>query len=149
MKSGSGANLVGVEFLGDRFIDALYTESDVLNRCTLLSGLTQDIAIPRMDFSKFVCWYNEGGTISESTPAFDQLTLSANTLASMVEYSRKLLRQSDVEQILRRDMTRTMAVALDTAILNGSGSGAEPRGILQTSGIGAVVGGTNGGATYL
>ena len=149
MKSGSGANLVGVEFLGDRFIDALYTESDVLNRCTLLSGLTQDIAIPRMTSASSSAWYNEGGTISESTPAFDQLTLSANTLASMVEYSRKLLRQSDVEQILRRDMTRTMAVALDTAILNGSGSGAEPRGILQTSGIGAVVGGTNGGApTY-
>ena len=149
MKSGSGANLVGVEFLGDRFIDDLYTESDVLNRCTLLSGLTQDIAIPRMTSASSSAWYNEGGTISESTPAFDQLTLSANTLASMVEYSRKLLRQSDVEQILRRDMTRTMAVALDTAILNGSGSGAEPRGILQTSGIGAVVGGTNGGApTY-
>jgi HK97 family phage major capsid protein len=149
LKSGSGGNLVGVQFLGDRFIDALYTESDVLNRCTLLSGLTQDVAIPRMTSASSSAWYAEGGTISENTPAFDQLTLSANTLASMVEYSRKLLRQSDVEQILRRDMTRTMAIALDTAILNGSGSGAEPRGILQTSGIGAVAGGTNGGApTY-
>jgi HK97 family phage major capsid protein/HK97 family phage prohead protease len=149
LKSGSGANLVGVEFLGDRFIDALYTESDVLNRCTLLSGLTMDVAIPRMTTSSTSAWYAEGGTISESTPAFDQLTLSANTLASMVEYSRKLLRQSDVEQILRRDLTRTMALALDTAILNGSGSGAEPRGILNTSGIGAVAGGTNGAApTY-
>ena len=85
LKSGSGANLVGVEFLGDRFIDALYTESDVLNRCTLLSGLTMDVAIPRMTTSSTSAWYAEGGTISESTPAFDQLTLSANTLASMVE----------------------------------------------------------------
>lgn len=149
LKSGSGANLVGVEFLGDRFIDALYTESDVLNRCTLLSGLTMDVAIPRMTTSSTSAWYAEGGTISELTPAFDQLTLSANTLASMVEYSRKLLRQSDVEQILRRDMTRTMAITMDTAILNSSGSGAEPRGILNTSGIGAVAGGTNGAApTY-
>ena len=149
LKSGTGGELVGVQFLGDRFIDALYTESDVLNRCTLLSGLTQDVAIPRMTSSSSSAWYAEGGTISESTPAFDQLTLSANTLASMVEYSRKLLRQSDVEQILRRDMTRTMAIALDTAILNGSGSGAEPTGILNTSGIGAVAGGTNGAApTY-
>lgn len=149
LKSGTGGELVGVQFLGDRFIDALYTESDVLNRCTLLSGLTQDVAIPRMTSSSSSAWYAEGGTIAESTPAFDQLTLSANTLASMVEYSRKLLRQSDVEQILRRDMSRTMAIALDTAILNGSGSGAEPTGILQTSGIGAVAGGTNGGApTY-
>ena len=149
LKSGTGGELVGVQFLGDRFIDALYTESDVLNRCTLLSGLTQDVAIPRMTSSSSSAWYAEGGTIAESTPAFDQLTLSANTLASMVEYSRKLLRQSDVEQILRRDMSRTMAIALDTAILNGSGSGAEPTGILQTSGIGAVAGGTNGAApTY-
>jgi HK97 family phage major capsid protein len=102
-----------------------------------------------MTSSSSSAWYAEGGTIAESTPAFDQLTLSANTLASMVEYSRKLLRQSDVEQILRRDMSRTMAIALDTAILNGSGSGAEPTGILQTSGIGAVAGGTNGAApTY-
>ena len=39
-----------------------------------------------------------------------------------------------------------MSIALDTAILNGSGSGAEPIGILQTSGIGAAAGGTSGAA---
>ena len=55
MKSGSGANLVGVEFLGDRFIDALYTESDVLNRLHFIIWFNARYRHPTNDFSKFVC----------------------------------------------------------------------------------------------
>jgi len=42
-----------------------------------------------------------------------------------------------------------LADAIDTAAINGSGSSSQPTGILQTSGIASVAGGTNGLAPTL
>ncbi|UFN49263.1 phage major capsid protein [Roseomonas sp. OT10] len=51
-----------------------------------------------------------------------------------------------MEQLARNDMALVLAETLDRAAIAGSGAGAEPRGILNTSGIGGVSAGTNGGA---
>lgn len=62
-----------------------------------------------------------------------------------------MLRQAspDIENLLRRDLVRQIAVAIDAAALNGSGSSNRPTGILNVSGIGSVALGTNGAApTY-
>jgi HK97 family phage major capsid protein len=54
-----------------------------------------------------------------------------------------------VEDLLRQTMAANLAVALDAAAIAGPGTGNQPTGILSTSGIGSVAGGTNGGAlTY-
>jgi HK97 family phage major capsid protein/HK97 family phage prohead protease len=147
LKSGTGSNLVGTEHMGGSFIEYLYKRSDILSRVTSMTGMTQDIAIPRMTATASTAYYTEGATITESTPAFDQVTLSANTLAALVEFSRKMFVQGlpDVEQIVRNDLARVIGLKIDETILNGSGSGAEPTGILNTSGIGDVAMGTNGG----
>lgn len=148
LKSGTGSNLVGTDHMSGRFIDYLYKRSDILSRVTSMDGMTQDVAIPRMTGTSSAAYYTEAGTISESTPSFDQVTLSANTLAALVEFSRKMFVQGlpDVEQIVRRDLARVLGLKIDETILNGSGSGSEPTGILNTTGIGNVAMGTNGGA---
>ena len=151
LKSSDGANLIGVEHQPDSMIDFLFAKSDLLDRVTSMTGLTQDVSIPRMTGTSSVAYYTEGATISESNPTFDQVTLSANTLASLVEYSRKMLVQGlpNVEMLVRGDMARVLALKLDEVIINGSGSAPEPRGILNTSGIGSVAMATNGAApTY-
>lgn len=51
----------------------------------------------------------------------------------------------DIEDLLRRDFAALLAGALDTAAIMGGGAN-EPTGILTTSGIGDVAGGTNGAA---
>ena len=43
-------------------------------------------------------------------------------------------------------MVSQIATAIDLAAINGSGASNQPRGVLNTSGIGSVVGGTNGAA---
>jgi len=148
LKSGTGANLVGTKHHDDRFIDYLYKKSDVMDRVTSLTGLTQDAAIPRLTGTSSAAFYSEGSQVSESTPTFDQVTLSAKTLASHVEFSRKVLVQGlpNVEQIVRSDIGRIMAEKIDATIINGSGTGQEPEGILNTTGIGSVALGTNGAA---
>ena len=50
----------------------------------------------------------------------------------------------DIEQLIRADFVALLADAIDTAAINGSGSSNQPTGILNTSGIGSVAGGTNG-----
>ena len=148
MKSGSGGNLVGTKHHDELFINYLYKKSDVLDRVTSLTGLTQDAAIPRLTGTSSAAFYAEGAQLSESTPTYDQVTLSAKTLGSMVEFSRKVLVQGlpNVESLVRSDISRIMAEKIDQTIINGSGTGNEPEGILNTSGIGAVTLGTNGAA---
>ena len=146
----NGSNLVQTDVLGGSFIDALLTESVILERCTRLAGLQGDVAIPKTTSAVSAAFVTETGTISESTPTFSQVTMSPNTIASFVEISRRTLMQStpDIEAILRRDMSRQIAAKIDDVIIEGGGSN-EPSGVLQTSGIASVALGTNGDAiTY-
>jgi HK97 family phage major capsid protein len=64
------------------------------------------------------------------------------------DVSRRLLLQSsmDVEAFIRSELATTLALEIDRAAINGSGSSNQPTGILNVSGIGAVAGGTNGAA---
>ena len=52
-------------------------------------------------------------------------------------------------ELLAWSIQTLIADAIDTAVTNGSGSSNQPLGILQTSGIGSVAGGTNGLAPTL
>jgi HK97 family phage major capsid protein len=54
----------------------------------------------------------------------------------------------EIEELIRQDFIALLAQKLDQVAINGGGSN-EPNGILQTSGIGSVVIGTNGGAITL
>ncbi|MFZ9620425.1 MAG: phage major capsid protein, partial [Prochlorococcaceae cyanobacterium] len=67
------------------------------------------------------------------------------------KYSRQTLLQGTpgIEELVRRDLTDGLNLAVDLGILNGSGSSGQPTGIMQTSGIGSVAMGTNGGAITL
>ena len=50
------------------------------------------------------------------------------------------------EQFARDELIRAMMLAVDLAAINGKGSNGEPVGVLNTTGIGAVEIGANGGA---
>ena len=74
-----------------------------------------------------------------------------NNLASLEKYSRQQVLQGlpAIESLIRSDMTTNLQLAMDSAILNGSGSSGQPTGILNTSGVNSVAMGTNGGAITL
>ena len=55
----------------------------------------------------------------------------------------------DIDQIIRADFDALLTDAIDAAAINGSGSSNQPLGILNTSGIGSVAGGTSGLAPTL
>lgn len=147
--ASAGGNLVATEHLADKFIDILRNRSHVVTLgATELGELSGDVAIPTQTGASTGFWVEENTAPSASNLTFGQLTMRPKTLGAYVDFSRKLVLQASpsIESLVRRDLASVLAVELDRAAINGSGSGAEPIGILNTSGIGSVAIGANGGA---
>ena len=143
----AGGHLVATELLAQNFIDLLRNRMMVRRLgATILGGLVGDIAIPRQTGGATAYWVAESGAPTESQQAFDQVAMTPKTVGAFTDISRKLLLQSsiDVEAFVRSDLATVLALELDRAAINGSGSGNEPKGILNVTGIGDVPGGTNG-----
>lgn len=143
----AGGNTVATDLLSGSFIDLLRNKILVQRMgAQLLTGLTGQIAIPRQTGGATAYWVAESGAPTESQQAFDQVTMSPKTLGAFTDISRKLLLQSsmDVEGFVRNDLSKVIALAIDLAAINGTAADNQPRGILNTSGIGSVVGGTDG-----
>lgn len=143
----AGGHTVSTNLLAASFIDLLRNKMQVMNMgAQMLTGLTGNIAIPRQTGGATAYWVAESGAPTESAQAFDQVAMSPKTVGAFSDISRKLLLQStlDIEGFVRNDLATVLALAIDLAAINGSGSSNQPTGILNTSGIGDVAGGTNG-----
>ena len=93
-------------------------------------------------------WEGEGDKNELKKVAYSKLTMTPHRSSISVATTKDLLRQTslDVEADLLSKITDAHADLLEKAAINGSGSNGEPTGILNTSGIGSVAMGTNGGA---
>ena len=143
----AGGHTVATDLLAGSFIDLLRNAQVISDMGTqYLTGLVGNIAIPRQTGGGTAYWVAENAAVTESSQAFDQVTLAPKTVGAMTDISRKLLLQSsiDVEAFVQRDLATTLGLAIQQAAINGPGTGNQPTGILATAGIGSVVGGTNG-----
>lgn len=144
----AGGHTVATDLLSGSFIDMLRNRSSVFSRAMVLDGLVGNIAIPRQTGGATAYWVAESGAPTESQQAVDQVTMSPKTVGAFTDISRKLLIQSSlsVENFVRSDIARTIALELDRVGLNGSGASNQPEGVANVSGIGSEDIGTNGGA---
>jgi HK97 family phage major capsid protein len=149
----TGGNLVATDLLADDFIEYLRNNSLMLSLgVRTMPGLVGNVAIPRRSGVASTYYLSTQTTaITQSESTFDQVTMAPKNLAALSKYSRQTLLQGTpgIEELVRRDLTDGLNLAVDLGILNGSGSSGQPTGILQTSGIGSVAMGTNGGAITL
>ena len=145
--AAQGGNLVATELRSDAFIDMLRNAMALEQLgITTMTDLNGNIAIPRQTGGATGYWIAEGAAVTESQQAFDQVALTPKTVGAFVDMTRQLLLQSSisVEQLVRRDLATIIALELDRAGINGSGASNQPRGVMNTAGIGSEVGGTNG-----
>ncbi len=135
--TGAG-NLVAQDLVS--FIELLYNSMVLVKAgARVLKDLKGDVLIPKLTGGAAAYWVTENSAITgASAQTFTQVSMRPKTLGVYTELARKLLIQSsmDVENLIRTDMAVQMALALDKAGLVGSGSGATPTGILNTSGVG-------------
>lgn len=151
--ASTGGNLVATDLLADDFIEYLRNNSLMLSLgVRTMPGLVGNVAIPRRSGVASTYYLSTQTTaITQSESTFDQVTMAPKNLAALSKYSRQTLLQGTpgIEELVRRDLTDGLNLAVDLGILNGSGSSGQPTGIMQTSGIGSVAMGTNGGAITL
>ena len=149
----TGGNLVETELKAEDFFESLKNNTLMLQMGVgTLPGLVGDVAIPRRSGTSTGYWLaNETTAITQSESTFDQISLSPKNYGVLSKYSRQTLLQATpgIEALVRSDLVSTVNLGVDLAILNGSGSSGQPTGIMQTSGIGSVAGGTNGAAITL
>jgi HK97 family phage major capsid protein len=135
----AGGNLVATELDAGSFIDLLRNASALDQAgATVLTGLTGNVAIPRQSGAGTAYWVAESGSPTESQQTVDQVSLTPRTVAAFTDYSRRLMIQSsiDVENMVRSDLARVIALKIDAAGLYGTGSSSEPLGLKNTTGIG-------------
>ena len=142
MNSGDDSALFSDDFRGGDFIDALRNQSSVMQAgARMLGGLSGDVKIPKKTAASTAAWIStEGGDASESEMTVGQVSLTPKTLGAFTDVTRQLLIQSslDVEGLIRDDLSRALAIAIDKAGLEGTGASGQPTGILSTSGVNTV-----------
>lgn len=145
--AATGGVLVGTQLLAGSFIEILRNQARVLQLgATVLSGLVGNIDIPRQVGAATAFWVGEGASPTESEATFEKVGMTPRTLGVYSLLTRNMLLQAtpDIEMLARNDLLKVIALAIDLASLSGTGAGGQPMGIANTSGIGSVVGGTNG-----
>jgi len=90
-------------------------------------------------------WRAESATITASNATFSKGTLTAKVCAVLINSTVEFLEDAiDGGSVIENAMASALAVELDRVVFHGSGSGAEPTGILNTTGIGTHSLGTDG-----
>ena len=134
--------LVTEDFRGGDFIDALRNQSSVMAAgARMLGGLSGDVKIPRKSAASTAAFVDgEGTAVAESEMTVGQVSLTPKTLGAFTDVTRQLLMQSslDIESLIRDDLAKSIAIAIDKAGLEGSGSNGNPTGILNTANVGTV-----------
>nr|BAR31330.1 phage major capsid protein [uncultured Mediterranean phage uvMED] len=146
--ANTGGNLVETELLDQDFVEALRNESLLLTLgARTMTGLVGNIDIPRRSGVSTMYWLaNQTTAITQSESTFDQISMAPKNAGVLSKFTRQTLLQATpgIEGLIRDDLRETVGTGVDLAILNGTGSSGQPTGIMQTSGIGSVAGGTNG-----
>ena len=106
-----------------------------------LTGLEGNVVIPRQTGAATAYSVAETQALTISTQTLDQIALTPRRVGAYNQYSKQLLLQSsiDVENFVRDDLMKVLAIDIDRIILNGQGGNSEPLGIMNTAGIGSVV----------
>ena len=139
-----GGFTVPLAFSGE-YIDALLANTliDKLNirRVPLIHG---NLSIPRMDTTSAVGWVGETSKGVVTQPSFGEVNMRAKKLKAITPISNTLLNESGVnlEGWIAEDLMRKTQIALDEAMLNGTGSQYQPLGLANNANVQTAGGST-------
>lgn len=136
----AGGYLVGEDHRADSFIELLVNRTIVKELgAMVMTGLQGNVSIPKQTGGATAEIVTETGTPTEQNQTFGQLALTPRNIRAYSEVSRQLLMQSNpsVEAIIRNDLAGAVARLIDKMVIQGSGSGGEPTGIVNLAGTGS------------
>jgi HK97 family phage major capsid protein len=149
--SGTSSASVSTDLLAGEFIDLLRTRS-ILGAAGVrfLTGLSGNVAIPKMTAGATGYWVSEGGDITESQPTLGQVTGTPHTCGVMTDISRRLILQSTpaAEMLVRDEIVERIIRTIQVATFAGTGSDGQPSAITTATGINNPTIATAGTPTY-
>lgn len=150
---GKGGVTVQTDVQLDLLVEFLYPSAK-LNEygCMMLTGLTNNIVIPRQTAKATAAYYAENATISMSDYTIGSLSFSPKRIGAQSGYSLQSLVNvggNFMPSLTMSTLMSTLYSTRDDVFLNGDGANGKPKGILNTSGITMVSHGTNGGPPTL
>ena len=131
----AGGNIVHSS-MWDRIVHKLEEESQVIRAGATVINTAggEDLLVPRVGTNPSGALVAEAGTIGESDPVIQQVTLGAFKYAALTQVSTELLSDSmfNVADFVTRIGGQAVTRALGTDLSNGSGS-SKPKGIAQAA----------------
>jgi len=126
--------------LSSQLIDRMRSRSVVLRA----GARVVDMQSETLKFAKLLtdptaAWRNEAAPISDSSPSFGVVTLTARSLASLVKVSWELLEDTvNASEALMNAFSQSMSLEVDRVALEGSGVAPEPEGLLNITNVNEV-----------
>lgn len=136
--AGKGQELIATDLRNDLFVDMLRNKAVMIALgAKVLSGLQGDVDIPKKVGGANFSWIAENANVPLSDMDLTTLGLKPKTIAGAIPVSRKLRKQSSmsVENLIVQDLINGIAVALDLAMLIGTGQDSQPLGLLNQPGV--------------
>jgi HK97 family phage major capsid protein len=143
--AASSSPLVATTPIG--FIDAVYAKVLLVELgARTMSGLTGNVDLPYMSTAPATEWLPENEESVDANAVLNKYTLTPHRIGNFVPLSKLLLAQSalGVEQIIWNHLITATAVKLQGGAIAGGTHACT--GLLSTSNIGDVAGGSNGAA---
>lgn len=136
----TGSNIVATDLLAGSFIEMLRNRTTIMRLGTTMAGLVGNVDIPKQTGGATAYWLGEGEDATEGTPVIGQIELNPKTVGAFTDITRRLMMQStpDAERIVWNDLVNALGQAIDKAGYYGSGTGNQPRGLKNYTGINAV-----------
>jgi HK97 family phage major capsid protein len=104
---------------------------------TVLKGLKGNLKWVRHNGDVAFAWETENSDVNDTTPTFDSIDLSPKRVGGYTDVSIQMLKQNVfvLEPFLRQIIENRFALTVDDAVIDGAGSGNEPTGIFNYSGV--------------
>jgi len=143
-----GGYLVPDEF-ENTLVEALEEENIFRKLAHVINTSSGDRKIPVVASKGTASWVDEEGTISDSDDAFNQVSIGAYKLGTLIKVSNELLNDSafNLESYISKEFGRRIGSKEEEAFFTGNGTG-KPIGIFNATG-GAEVGVTAASATAI
>ena len=148
-----GTDTEGGYLVPDEFertlIEALTEENIFRGLAKVITTSSGDRKIPVVTSKGTAAWIDEEGTITDTDDAFNQVSIGAYKLATMIKVSEELLNDSvfNLEAYIAKEFGRRIGNKEEEAFFTGDGSG-KPTGLLAATG-GAQLGVTAASATAI
>ena len=137
----TGGSLVAPPEMGE-LIELLRNKEALVNAGARTVPLPPQgrLKYPRQTAASNTYWVGESSPITDSNIGTGEVTLQAKKLAVLIKAPNELIRFASpaAEALMRDDMTKSLALGLDLAGLEGAGGDNRPRGLINMQNINRI-----------